>query len=436
MVSVDFTVFQVMNMSESWVDRYRPKDWSSIQGNNSDLKEIRSWVENWSRGDNAVLLHGDPGTGKTSTAFVAADHMDVPINKINLSLKRRSAELKQAARSAMSTPPDEDYQVVLMDEIDNMYHSVNKDPLYDVLDDPRNPIIITANDKYDVPDAVTKRCDVYKFTLGVRSRKAKIREIAEEEDMDISTADLNRLAQRPDLRSAINDLQTLAQSDVPIGKDHRTWAEGEFSAVEALVKGNDEVWKGAISLNDDTFDRIDDAILWADDNLTLQFRGLEAGVAYEMLALADLWAGRAWERNNFRYQKFGYALLECLPEARLTDPYTGYIQENMFPRWFRHSEDKWDGNSPEAQAYQGMKGERGYTLSANYFEFKNRILPILRDLDVEERMELALNSNLAGEAVEALDLDPGEYEKWTGEDSVEEGDGWSPESNSAASADW
>lgn len=421
----------------SWTEKHRPETWSEIQGNNKSVKQIKNWIENWEIGDKPQLLHGEPGTGKTTTAYVAAKKMDVPLNKVNLSDKRRGAELKQVAKSTMTSPPDHDYQLVLLDEIDNMYHSVNKKPLYDALRTPRNPIIVTANDKYEVPDAVKRACNTHKYKLGVRSRKAKIKQIAADEGVDLQPSELNRLGSRPDLRSAINDLQNASGDGSTVGKDNRTWEIGEFDAIEALLKGESKVWRDSIGYQDDTFDRIDSALLWADDNLTEQFRGLEAGIAYQMLATADFWAGRAWERQNFRYQKYGWALLEALPDARLSDPYTGYMNANLFPSWFRASEAKHDGESPEAQLYQALKGgDRGYQMACSFYEFKQRHLQILRSQPEEERLQLALNHGMSEKAVEALGLEPSDFEDWREVESPEEGDGWTPDTQSAADADW
>lgn len=419
---------------QPWVEKHRPESWDDLQGNNKSIKQIREWITNWSPGDEPQLLVGDPGTGKTSTAFVASDELGIPINVVNLSLQRRTDELKQIARSAKTSPPDHQHQLILLDEIDNMYSNVNKQSLYDLLDDAPNPIIVTGNDEYSIPAAAKNKCNTHTFSLGVRSRKAKIKDIAEAEDIDISKAQLNSLAKRPDLRSAINDLQFIAGEKEIIGEDMRTWEEGEFSAVEALVKDDRETWRKSIGFSDQTFDSIDSAILWADQNLTLQYRGLEAGVAYEALAKADLWAGRAWERQNFRYQKFGWALLEELPEARLSESYTGYISDNMFPDWFRASKRTSDDDSPEARAYRKMKGERGYSFSASFYEFCENILPRLRSLPQEERREIASNHHLEPEDVPALGLKEEDYEEWWG--GAEEGDGWSPDTNSAGDAGW
>jgi replication factor C large subunit len=421
---------------ESWVEKHRPEDWDEVQGNNKAIKQIRRWAENWELGDEPQLLVGPPGTGKTTIAYIASDTLGYPLNKVNASLTRTSDELKRVARSMQSSPAGSDHQLILLDEVDNFYHSVNKKPLYDALRSPRNPIILTANDEYDVPDSIKRASTTHEFKLGVRSRKAKIKEIASREGMELQPAELNRLAQRPDLRSAINDLQNAAESDSPIGEDQRTWSEGEFSAMEGLLGGDYEQWFSSMGYEDDTFDDLGSALLWVDENVPQEFRGLEAGIAHQMMAYADFWLGRAWERQEHRYQKYGWAILSNLHEARLSEPYGGYINVS-FPTWFRHSKDKPDDSSPEAELYQQLKGaDRGYSMAGSFYEFRQRHLPLLLDLSEEDRMELALDAGLSEEAMKALELDPSDFDDWREVESPKEGDGWSPGTQSAASADW
>lgn len=425
-----------MTDNESWVEKHRPDSWSDIQGNNKSVKQIREWVENWEPGDEPQLLVGPPGTGKTTTAYVAADELDVPLNKVNVSLTRTSDELSRVARSIQTSPADNEHQLVLLDEVDNFHHAAKKKALFKALRSPRNPIILTANNERDVPTSVKRASNTHEFKLGVRSRRAKIKEIAEREGLDLGPEEVGKLGDRPDLRSAINDLQTMASSGVEIGEDERTWAEGEWSAMEALIGGDEEVWQGSVSYSDETFDGIGGAILWADENLSQEFRGLGAGVAYQTLASADYWAGVAWERQNFRYQKYGWAFLEMLTETRLSDPYDGYLDVS-FPQWFRKSKAKHDGSTDEAKLYQALKGgDRGFKMAGSFFEFKQRVLPILKDLPEEERLELALNNGLDSGGIKALGLDPDDYDEWREVEAPEEGDGWSPDTNAASEASW
>lgn len=419
----------------SWVEKHRPESWDDIQGNNKALKQIREWAENWSEGDAPQLLVGAPGTGKTTTAQVAADTLGYPLNQINASDDRKSDDIAAFARTMKSSPVSAEYQLVLLDEVDSWHHATNKKPLYEALRNPKNPIILTANDKYDVPDPVKRASDTHEFKLSKPSRRAKLKEIAEREGLDLDEQDLNTLAERNDLRSAINDLQTWSDSDLPPGRDERTEDMSEFSAIDALLSGERKDWYRAMGVRSNTFRDPGSALLWADENLSEEFRGLEAGVAYDCLSRADRHLGRARSSSDYRYWKYASALITRLPDARLTEPYQGYIDVS-FPEWFKHSEAKHDGDSGEAKLFQALKGERTFRMSGSFFEFRERILPIIQGLPEEERLEIALNHSLDADAVEAMGLDPDDFEEWRNVEDPEEGDGWTPDTNSASSASW
>lgn len=419
-------------MSESWVEKFRPESWDEIQGNNKDLEAIEEWAESWSEGDEPQLLVGPAGTGKTTTALVASDTMGYPINEINASDARRAEDIERVAGSMASSPVDGEYQLVLLDEVDNWHSSAKITPLVDELKDPSNPIILTANEEYEVPGSVKRAAKVREYSLGVRSRRAKIRKIAEAEGLDLDQQDLDSLAERPDLRSAINDLQDWAGSDLPPGQNERTESIGEFGAVDKLLSGDVSGWREAVGVSDDSFRGAGSAIYWADENLSQEFRGLEEGVAYDVLSRADKWLPNA-RNQNFRYQKYSWALLGMLPETRLSIPYDGYINVD-FPEWWRHDSAHRDDESPEAQLYQELDRDRGYSFAASFYEFQERYLPLLRDEPQEVRKEMALNNGLSLQAIEALDLDPDDFEEWKTPEDPEEGDGWEPDVSSAA--DW
>lgn len=400
--------------SESWVDKYRPESFSEIQGNNAALERIREWAEDWEPGDQGQLLVGPPGTGKTTTAYVVSDVLGMPLNQINASSARKTKDIKDMAASIAASPVDGQRQLVLLDEVDGWHHASDKKPLYDALSSPANPIILTANEEYDVPDGIKNRVNTEKFKLGKRSRAAKIREIAAKEEVDLDEHDEKRLAQRPDLRSAINDLQMMAETDVPLGFDEREWEEGAFDAIPEIV-GGDKYAGYDLSPND--------LVIWLDQAIAKEFRGLEAGVAYDSLARADKWLGRAQSTRNYRYWKYAGALARMTAEVRLTESHSSYIPD-LFPEWFRHSLDKADGETPTARVYRKLKDYDGETFKfgGSYLQFKNVYIDLLCDLDVEDRREIALRHRLEGDELEVLDLDKSAYEDWAGgkDSSVQE----------------
>lgn len=421
--------------SESWVEKHRPDSWSDIQGNNKAIKQIRKWAENWSEGDAPQLLVGPPGVGKTTTAMVCSDELGYPMNQINASSARKSADIKRVARSMKSSPAGSEHQLVLLDEVDSWHHAANKQPLYDALRDPKNPIILTANEKYEIPGSIKSAADVHDFKLSKPSRRAKLKEVAEREGLDLDKQDLNKLAERPDLRSAINDLQNWSGSETPPGKDERTWSDGEFDAIQALLSGDAKKWRKALSPERDTFRDPGSALLWADENVSEEFRGLEAGIAYDALSRADRHIGRAQASQDYRYWKYASALIEMLPETRVSEPYQGYIDVS-FPEWFRSSEKKHDGDSGEAKLFRALKGERGYRMAGSFFEFRERILPLLKQLSDEQKKQMALDYGLEPDAIEAMGVDPDDYKDWREIEAPEEGDGWTPDSQSGADAGW
>lgn len=425
-------------MSKSWIEKHRPESFDDIQGNNKSIEKIQEWVEWWRDGGagKPQLLVGDPGTGKTTTAMVASEELGFPINEINASDSRRSDDIKQFVESMKSTPIDAEHQIVLLDEVDNFHHSGNLKPLSDELRNPSNPIILTANEKWEVPQSIKSASEIHDFKLQVQSRKAKIREIAEKETLDLSKTEIKDLAKRPDLRSAINDLQDYAESDRDRPDfDHRTWSESPFTAIQHLLGGESEEWKECVSPQSEAFDDLQSALLWIDENCSDQFRGLELGVAYDALASADRFVGYGYQENEFRYWKYANAIIECLPETRLSEPYGGYIKANS-PNWFKSSQRKPDESSPEASLFRGLKGEMDYGMAGSFFEFRKVMLPLLHEIPREDRLELALQVGLDPDDVSILNLKKEEFANWREIEPPEEGESWTPDSNSASLTDW
>lgn len=420
-------------MSENWVEKHRPESLDEIAGNNKALKQLRQWATNWTVGDQPQLLVGSPGTGKTTTAMVLADLMGYPLNEINTSSARKTTDIAQMAQVIGSSPVNGEHQMVLLDECDSWHHASTKQPLYEVLREAPNPVILTANDKYDTPDPITNIANVRNFSLGKRTRRNHLEEIADVEGLDVSDEVLDRLTKRPDLRSGINDLQNIAEG-MPVDRDERLWSPSEFDAMESLINGDKRDWREAMGVRGDAFDSPGDALMWADENLKIKYRGLEGGVASECMSLADVQLGRAASSQEYRYWKYTSALLEILPDTRLTEPY-GYTRVS-FPSWFKERQAKHDDGSGTSELYRELKGGQEFHMAGSYYEFRKETLPILQSLPEEERYELALEYGLSDDAIEALGLTVSQYQDWLEVEAPEEGDGWAPETTAVSAADW
>ena len=88
-------------MEADWTEKYRPKSLSDLLGNSKAITQLAAWANQWDIGTppkkKAVILVGDPGIGKTSSALALASDMGwVPV-EMNASDMRNSASVKNIA---------------------------------------------------------------------------------------------------------------------------------------------------------------------------------------------------------------------------------------------------------------------------------------------------------------------------------------------------
>jgi len=392
--------------NQALVDKYAPENFEDIAGHPSAIKEIKRWAENWSQGDRPLLLHGPAGTGKTSTAEVTANEMDWGYVETNASSNRRTEDIEHLAQEIRSK--GESLTLYVLDEVDSI-DGRSVQVLYKILEDAPNPVICTANELWKVPDGLENRCKKHKFNLRNDSIKSYLRDIVDKEGIDISNRQVGQLATRNGIRDALNDLQEFVESDGKTDWDQRETDDSPFAVTRRVLLNKDY-------LGDMT---PDDMVAFLNENVKNEFDGVEAMRSYQALSEADRWLGHVNREQDYSWWRYAGSISEEVSNLRLTEPYNDWVNVD-YPTSRRNYTPKATSDNKEAQFYQELQKEQGYSGSFSFKEFRQVIIPLLKSLDEKEKKELALSHSLSEESMEVIGLDSDDYENWEMEEKVEE----------------
>ena len=200
-----------------WTEKYRPNKLNDLIGQEHFTLDAKTWIEE--RNMPNVLIHGNPGNGKTSASLVLAKEIlgesfiDNYI-EVNASDDRRletvRTTIKNIAQSA--TIGDAPFRIVLLDEMDGMTNDA-QNALKRIMERYSSNIrfIITCNDRNKIIFALQIRCANYHFKpLSNESVLEVIQSILQKEGIiPFGANDLNSFiyAMNGDMRRAITELQ-------------------------------------------------------------------------------------------------------------------------------------------------------------------------------------------------------------------------------------
>jgi len=360
-----------------WTEKYRPISLDEVVGNERAIVELRKWANSWSSGvpkKRAVILSGKPGTGKTSSALAIANDFGWTAVELNTSDARNAEKIKKVATfGAMNetfsdngmfiSSRDGGRKLIIMDEADNLYERIEgsnqkdndfsdkggKKAIIDTINITQQPIILIVNDYYALikggGEALKQMCKLIKFYDPYPSSIFNLlKKICLKEGIFIDQKVLQTIADRcnGDIRSAINDLQTICVDKTHVDLKsldvlgYRDRERDIFNALREIFKTrNIKVIQEKLS-NLDIDPKL--RILWINENLPKEY--IDTGDlvnGYEALSKADIFLGRTAKIQNYTLWSYACDIMNGGVATAKTRIYPN--DSYNFPTWLREKKD-------------------------------------------------------------------------------------------------
>ena len=297
----------------NWTEKYRPRSFEEIKGQDEAIVKIKKFIENFNLGKltktskKAMILYGLPGIGKTTLAHVIAKEMNSEIFELNASDLRNRIKLQEIIKTAIEQKSlIKKNKIILVDEVDGI-SSVDRGGLGELLsliEITTYPIIITANNVWNRKlSSLRRKSEMIQLReINYRIIKDIAIDILRKEKKFIENNVLTKIAVKAkgDLRAAINDLQTESGVEKP-GADvgERNKEVDIFNALRTIFKGKTE--NETLKVFDSVNMNIDEIILWVEKNIPAEYQGEELARAFDLLSKTDIFKRRIYKQQYWRF---------------------------------------------------------------------------------------------------------------------------------------
>src|SRR3989338_5151626 len=213
---------------EIWIEKYRPKKFEDIIGQNNIVKRIKAMVEKKSIPH--MLFSAQPGTGKTTLALVAAMELygknwRENILETNASMDRGIQTVREEIKNFARTKAvgNVDFKICVLDEADALTKEAQQ-ALRRTMENYASAtrFILSCNYSSKIIDPIQSRCTIFRFKgIAKEDVLEYIDKIAKKENLKISREAKEILYENSngDLRRLLNILQSCDSVSDNINED-------------------------------------------------------------------------------------------------------------------------------------------------------------------------------------------------------------------------
>ena len=231
-----------------FVEKYRPTTLENYLGNESFIKDLDEWIKNQDFPN--LLLHGGPGTGKTTAAKLIISNIDCDYLYLNCSDENGIDAIRDKVRQFASTATFKKVKVVILDEADFLTLNAQA-ALRNVIEtfSLNTRFIFTCNFVERIISPLQSRLASYALISPTpRQIYDRMMSILQEENVEFIDKELAHIVKTfyPDIRKVLNNVQACIRNS-------KLSIEGKSFTKSNYVK---EIVELVINKNKDTFQKI------------------------------------------------------------------------------------------------------------------------------------------------------------------------------------
>ncbi len=300
------------------VIKYSPETCEEVVGREKEISIIKKFLKDFPNvKKKALLLHGPPGAGKTCVVRAVSNDLGFELLEINASDKRNAENIKNIIGSASKQASlFSKKRVILIDELEGIHGRTDRGGVKEIISiikETSFPIIMVANNVYN-----KKLSTLRKKARMVEVKKIKywsvynlLKNISIKEGISLSSSGLRKLASlsNGDARSALNDLSSIESDEDLEGLYEREKEENIFQVLKMVFKASAE--ETSLSSTDRLRNmNFNTLLLWIGENIINEYKKPgEVHKAYEHISNSDVFLGRIYRRNHWRFLWYAKLLM-------------------------------------------------------------------------------------------------------------------------------